>query len=1262
MNMEIDTYGNVDSLYYVMQGVASFMGSGTWTGLIRYTLLCGVVIWTVVAIGRKGTELFRWFAGAMLMTQLLLAPVENVFISDVNNVQPTREVDHVPVFLAALAQGFTPISRVLTQTYETVFSVPDSLTLKKGDVGFGISVLKKVNQAEITDPGLHADLMQFFKECTVYDIQDGAIDPKTIMNGTDPFNTVFTSTSPARYVTTNTLTANPTTDTCTATGTLLLIRVQDAEQSAEQIYGSEMYPEISDPGTAKAAFVNAIGDSYGFILQSSQNASSALRQAMFNNVWRQAGAELPAMLNDPARVAEVNALMSSAQAAVATNGSLASVAILAKDTLPTVRNYAEAVIYAVCPLVLIMCLVSGGDAAKKILAMYGKTIGWVSLWPVLFAMINGLSMIRLSHVMHSMSLQNGVPFGMAAKFGSTLIDEQALLGYMVIIVPVLAWGILNVASAGLNGAFSMLSSVFTGPAQQIGGQQAQGNESIGNVHMDSSSIDSASRNVTSANKFDNTVQSRTGSMNVDTGTGSAFTNFSNGLIARTDYQNSLGVSATSQQAFERSLGTDSSTGVSSNQTSSAFSGREQIASGTTSVSNSQERGTTQRVGDESSSGTRGSTSQSGERRTSVDQQYGVDQSHSAETQTSGGVKGSLSLGLGFDKTFSDGDYVPGNAARSGNGVGSGTNAGPTGGAYNPNAEEALARKAQSLGKSPQQIQELREAYRAKAGAVDTLAGTGGTGKGKLGAKLGGDIGLEGGYTRLSRDSNVEKFVDQYGSLGAFSENEQVAHEGSQTHTDSTGMDSGQHRRTDRSASLTEQASSGTRVAADLSRSTEVRQRGSTQTVSRVDTSTNLMTPENLQRVAARNGMRYSQLMTLSAEDLGRLVSEDASMRDIVSRNSTLPASARDGTALPTGAGDIARQNQRDLRKVGAGVPAAYQRFAGAVGPVDTAPLDVATPMPQIVSAAQQDVDSMKQRLAADSAAPIKQVQDHVEPSSDNKPLMTTERAPGRPLSSAAPSPAVTPLSPGADRGHALAVPPGSELSIQPTFPGSGAASSKEVEKFLNPQKTKPGPLLGPVRDIDTGQASAFARPGSATASPEGGGETDSRPVARMRDVVAGVRSAPSPDAVGDNVTGNTPRATAITFGSRDGADTRKGGVPSPGDAPRPETPDSVGTNQLPRSGTHETDRNVHAGTTPGAQLPAMPDSSASSGTLLPGEPPFPESTGTVQRGGDLPVQGPATSPSALVSAGRINLELGNSAGSEPANSAGGRPDAERNDQ
>ncbi|WP_186157598.1 conjugal transfer protein TraG N-terminal domain-containing protein, partial [Burkholderia gladioli] len=1082
----------------------------------------------------------------------------------------------------------------------------------------------------------------------------------------------------------NTLTANPTTDTCTATGTLLLIRVQDAEQSAEQIYGSEMYPEISDPGMAKAGFVNAIGDSYGFILQSSQNASSALRQAMFNNVWRQAGAELPAMLNDPARVAEVNALMSSAQAAVATNGSLASVAILAKDTLPTVRNYAEAVIYAVCPLVLVMCLVSGGDAAKKILAMYGKTIGWVSLWPVLFAMINGLSMIRLSHVMHSMSLQNGVPFGMAAKFGSTLIDEQALLGYMVIIVPVLAWGILNVASAGLNGAFSMLTGAVTGSAQQIGGQQAQGNESIGNVHMDSSSIDSASRNVTSANKFDNTVQSRTGSMNVDTGTGSAFTNFSNGLIARTDYQNSLGVAATSQQAFERSLGTDSSTGVSSNQTSSAFSGREQIASGTSSMSSSQERGTTQRLSDEASSGTRGSTSQSGERRTSVDQQYGVDQSHSVEGQTSVGGKGSIVLGGLFDKSFGDdaaagANQAPGKAGGAaggsrggpGNSSPSAANGASISPGFDQGEEDRLARKAETLGKSPQEVQAVRDAYRTKVKAMDYATG-GGTGRGRVGGKIGFDISGEGGYTKLWRNSDAEKFVDQYGSLGAFSENDQVAHEGSQTHTDATGMDSGQHSRTDHSASLTDQVSSGSRVAADLSRSADIRQRGSTQTVSRVDTSTNLMTPENLQKVAARNGMRYSQLMTLSAEDLARLVSEDASMRDIVSRNATLPTTARDGTALPSGQRDIVRQNHRNLGSVGTGVPAAYQRFAGAIGAADTAPLDVATPMPQVVTDAQQGVDAMKQRVAVDSAAPIKQVRDHVDPSSDNKPLMTPERAPGRPLSSTS-APAVPTQQPSAPRNTASPAVWGNEFSIQPMISSSGTASPREVEQFLRPQENAKGPTLGAAQRAGAGPAhtsieqSQMDRNRSAGRMPDSSGppldvargDRNGQPVGAVQpklseanfkivDLDAGQQASPRSPSM------QPPRATPVTFGSGESADGNRGSRQSAGNTSQLVIP-GVATSAPATSEKH-----IASGQRgPDNDLVAAPVAAGESETTSRrgnsmsssvereravragsiGEQGDGEIVGRasteVQHQVEAPTPGPATSPSALVSTGRI---------------------------
>ncbi|MDF3089229.1 conjugal transfer protein TraG N-terminal domain-containing protein [Burkholderia semiarida] len=1289
MNMEIDTYGNVDTLYYVMQGIASFMGSGTWTGLIRYTLLCGVVIWTIVAIGRKGYEIFRWFAAAMLMTQLLLLPIENVFITDVNNVQPTREVDHVPAYLAAVAQSFTLISRVLTQSYETIFSVPDTLTLKKGDVGFGISVLQKVNKAEITDPGLHADLIQFFKECTVYDIQDGAIDPKTIMNGTDPFNTVFTSTSPARYVTTNTLTANPTTDTCSATGTLLLLRVQDAEQAAEQMYGSEMYPEIADPSMAKAEFVNAIGDSYGFILQSSQNASSALRQAMFNNVWRQAGAELPAMLNDPARVAEVNALMSSAQAAVATNGSLASMAILAKNTLPTVRNYAEAIIYAVFPLILVLCLISGADGAKRILAMYAKTVAWVSIWPMLFAVINGLSLIHLSHEMRSMSLQAGVPFGMAAKFGQTLLDEQALLGYMVVITPPLAWLLLNFASAGVVGAFSQLSGALTGSAQQIGGQQAQGDENIGNVHMDSSSIDNASRNVTSANKYDNTVQSRTGSMNVDTGTGSAFTNFANGLIARTEFQNSLGVSATSQDAFERSLGTDTSTGVAANRTNSTFAAREQLASSTNSVSSSQERGSSQRLADEASSGTRASSTQSGERRTSNDQQYSVDQAHSVEGQTSLGGRGSIMLGGGFDKSFGDDAQPAGNVGGGGGGSSGGNGRGPSGNGshgttnasansplFNQAEEDRLARKAESLGKTPQEVQAVRDAYRSKVRAADFVNG-GGTGKGRSSLKFGLDVSGEGGYTRFWRNSDAQKFVDQYGSLGAYTESDQVSREGSQIHSDSTGMESGQHVRSDRSASLTDQVSSGSRVAADLTRSADVRQRGSTQVVSRVDTSINLMTPENLQAVAARNGMRYSQLMTLPSPQIAQLVAQDAAMRDIVSRNSTLPTTARDGSALPASGIDVARQDRRNQSGVGASAPASFQRFAGAVGQVDTTPLDVATPMPQIVTDAQQRVDAMQQRVASESAAPIKQVRDRVDPSADNKPLMMPERAPGRSLSS---PPAATSASDSKGPLSAWV------NSIQPTEPVGTTSTSAPIENFLHPRTTGNGPTLEAARAAGPGTGSPATQPRLSESDfrivtlPAGNDHMSHRQSDRRApDALDGTYSRPSPElsspdqeAVGravDPIRGHrgvddgsqgrgvptasmkrsggvsvvAPRTTAVSSGSRidNVKPTNAGPV---GAMPVPTAPGTAARSSSTSGGVGlPTVESQVGGVERKMEIDRAPAGPSAAGAVLPTTPsPYPDPS-TAEGDPSVPrvesaASGAVTSPSALVSPGRLGRD------------------------
>ncbi len=65
-------------------------------------------------------------------------------------------VDNVPFALAVTAQTTNLVFGALTNTYETVFGVPEDLGLQKGDVGFGHRILKQVNNATIRDPSLRS--------------------------------------------------------------------------------------------------------------------------------------------------------------------------------------------------------------------------------------------------------------------------------------------------------------------------------------------------------------------------------------------------------------------------------------------------------------------------------------------------------------------------------------------------------------------------------------------------------------------------------------------------------------------------------------------------------------------------------------------------------------------------------------------------------------------------------------------------------------------------------------------------------------------------------------------------------------------------------------------------------------------------------------------------------------------------------------------------------------------------------------------------
>src|SRR5690606_14651590 len=154
------------------------------------------------------------------------------------------------------------------------------------------------NRITITDPVLRSDVMQFFKECTIYDIQDGYISSSDIANRTDSWNMILGNTNPARFVTFGSIGDNPVKRTCLDDGNDLKTRVQQGLEASMRYYGKSFFNRFPDD-MAYTMYLNTLGTSYSWMLNSNQGASDAVKQSMFNNVWREAGTELPALLSDP---------------------------------------------------------------------------------------------------------------------------------------------------------------------------------------------------------------------------------------------------------------------------------------------------------------------------------------------------------------------------------------------------------------------------------------------------------------------------------------------------------------------------------------------------------------------------------------------------------------------------------------------------------------------------------------------------------------------------------------------------------------------------------------------------------------------------------------------------------------------------------------------------------------------------------------------------------------------------------------------------
>jgi len=486
---EIYAYGNADTLNGVFNAIAAIMGGADYFGLIKTVAVTGVLVAAFAGLFSPGRfHGWGWLFGFLLVYYALFLPKVDVVIVDKLGSQPPVAISNVPIGVAFFGHATSKVGDVMTRFFETAFQViptpgaqlPSELAYQKNGVMFGNRLIQTSRSANIADPQLRTDLIAYIYNCTLYDLQDGTIDPATFSQSTDIWALMATP-NPARFSTFG----NPVqVETCPNVYTYLAGRLPAEVARTRAILAFQLNPSL-DATTAQGVIDGQIEQAYykTRIATAAQAAADLLRQNIMINLVQDTSSIVGQKLNDPASLMIAT---SRANATASINSSFLTMGKVAEQALPLIRNVIEAIVYAVFPFVFLLFMLAQGRGLGLAIKSFVLSLVWIQLWPPLYAILNYVATLASAKNLEAAAKMGTSAQGLALDTASRIyggaISDQAIAGYMVISIPIIATAIIK----GGEVAFQAITGV--GPIQSaIAGESAS--TSKGNISQNAVSID-----------------------------------------------------------------------------------------------------------------------------------------------------------------------------------------------------------------------------------------------------------------------------------------------------------------------------------------------------------------------------------------------------------------------------------------------------------------------------------------------------------------------------------------------------------------------------------------------------------------------------------------------------------------------------------------------------------------------------------------------------------------------------------------------------
>ena len=492
---EIYAYQNAESLFGIFNATAAIHASNDYASVVAAVATCGfLAALFAYAFAPEKLHGWRWLASVVLVFSVLVVPKVSVGIIDKTGGTAARIVDNVPLGMAALGGLTSTIGKTLTELFETAFqslpgasALPSELTYQKNGLVFGNRMVRASAGVVFQDPAFRTDLVNFIHNCTTYDLIDGTLDPTTFSRAADVWP-LMSIPNPARFTTIR-QGVGITVVTCPTAYRSLDTRLPAQIEGIQGRLAFQLNPTL--PAAAAAAVIaSQIQQAYlkNSLADAASSAADIIRQNAVLNALDDASKLAGQKSNDPAAIVLA---VGRTQAVAQHNATWLNNGKVAEQALPVFRNVIKALSYALFPLVVLLLLLSAGRETLLALKGYALLLVWIQLWPPLYAILNYMASIYAAYDLaaaadvgagvKSLSLQT------ASSIYTRAISGEAVVGYLAISVPLIAWSVVKrMESVGtaLVGGLSGLQGSLAGAT----GSAAAGNLSLGNVSMDQSQL------------------------------------------------------------------------------------------------------------------------------------------------------------------------------------------------------------------------------------------------------------------------------------------------------------------------------------------------------------------------------------------------------------------------------------------------------------------------------------------------------------------------------------------------------------------------------------------------------------------------------------------------------------------------------------------------------------------------------------------------------------------------------------------------------